>query len=160
MTDDVPLELSGKSRQGKGVFLPVGIDQNVQKRVPVSAVFDMILCVQEGKCQRRSLRVDLPGLSGVEGEFGIARPVLFTVKMRGAKHGMGRPQSDQITHIVVQVLISAQTVPVKPGDLVVLTIGVVVSELSIGELVAREQHGHTPAHEEQGLEVLHLARAK
>ena len=50
--------------------------------------------------------------------------------------------------------------PVEPGDLVVLAVGVVVALLGPADLVAAEQHRHALREEQRGQEVALLARAQ
>ena len=50
--------------------------------------------------------------------------------------------------------------PVVPGDLVVLAVGVVVAVLGAADLVAAEEHGHALRQEQRGQEVALLAAAQ
>ena len=50
--------------------------------------------------------------------------------------------------------------PVKPGELVVLAVGVVVTALAARELVAAEQQRHAFGEQQRGDEVAPLARAQ
>ena len=77
----VPLEAFRQFRQGKGMLLPVGIDQDIEKSVCFSPVFHMVFGVEDSKGEGGSVFVQRPWLGGVEGELGIAGAVLFSVKM-------------------------------------------------------------------------------
>jgi hypothetical protein len=69
---------------------------------------------------------------GVEGAGEEAPP---------AQHRQGLAQDQQALGELGEVpLVLADRLPVDPGDLVVLAIGVVVALLGAGELVAGEQH--------------------
>ena len=50
--------------------------------------------------------------------------------------------------------------PVKPTDLVVLTIGVIVASLRVPHLVSHQDHGHTQGHQGDCQIILHLAVAQ
>jgi len=51
---------------------------------------------------------------------------------------MGAPQRDQLTHEAGQFVVPLA--PVKPGNLVVLVVGIIVPELSAVPLIAAQQH--------------------
>ena len=62
-----------------------------------------------------------------------------------AQHLVHPAEFDDFLEEVEEVGILLQVVPVKPGDFVVLTIGVVVTPLRVSHLVAREHHGNALA---------------
>ena len=49
---------------------------------------------------------------------------------------------------LMEVFVLFQVIPVEPGDLIVLTVGIVVALLRVQELVSGQNHGHAPAEEE------------
>ena len=59
-----------------------------------------------------------------------------------------------------QRLVVGVELPVEPGDLVVLAVGVVVAALGAADLVAAEQHRHALRQEQRGEEVALLPRAQ
>jgi hypothetical protein len=52
--------------------------------------------------------------------------------------------------------VRADALPVEPGDVVVLAIGVVVAALGPAEFVAAEQHGRAARQQQDGQHVAHL----
>src|SRR5512139_466159 len=72
--------------------------------------------------------------------------------------GVSGLQRDQPPRVLEEVAIDV--LPVEPGNLVVLAIGVVVALLRTSELVATEQHGNALREKEGGEDVALLARAE
>ena len=62
-----------------------------------------------------------------------------------AQHLVHPAELDDFLEEVEEVGILLQVVPVEPGNLVVLTVGVVVTPLRVAHLVAREHHGNALA---------------
>src|SRR5689334_20120756 len=50
---------------------------------------------------------------------------------------------DQPSNKVKEVLLAIVELPIQPGDLVVLAVGIIVPALCVADLIAREQHGNT-----------------
>src|SRR6266404_519611 len=63
-------------------------------------------------------------------------------------------------HEPQQIVIDAAQMPVEPGDLVVLAVGVVVAALRAREFVAGLQHGYTLGKEQRRQYIAHLALAQ
>ena len=62
-----------------------------------------------------------------------------------ADGGMLQAKADHITEKIKQLPVLFQKPPVQPGNLVVLTVGVVVSILGIAEFISGQEHGRAPA---------------
>ena len=77
-----------------------------------------------------------------------------------AQHFVQTTEFDYLFEITEDICILLQIIPVEPGDLVVLTIGVIVALLRVAHLVAREYHRDTLTHHQQCDGVLHLAVAQ
>jgi len=75
-----------------------------------------------------------------------------------AKDGMGSAQGDEPAREVEQWLVDV--VPVEPGELRVVAVGVVVAGLGAAQLVSAEQHGHALREEQGGQQVALLARSQ
>ena len=63
---------------------------------------------------------------------------------------MAEPEMDHIPEKLIKGSVFFQKLPVKPGDLIVLTVAVVVSELGVGELIPGQEHGSAAAAHEDG----------
>src|SRR5438067_12832902 len=74
------------------------------------------------------------------------------------EHGMLAPQLREPARVLEQDLVAM--LPVVPGRLVVLAVGVVVAPLRASDLVAAEQHRDTLRQEEGGHEIASLAVAQ
>ena len=105
----------------------------------------MVLDIENGKGEGGGVPVEFPGRSGMKGKFRIAGAVFFTVKMRCPQHGMGGAQGDEGLYVGEEVFICVKAVPVQPGDLVILTVGVIVPVLSVGKFITGQEHGNTAA---------------
>src|SRR5580704_7486477 len=62
---------------------------------------------------------------------------------------MGPPKGDHSLCEAMDIFVLFQQAPVKPADLVILTIGIIIAALGSAKLIAAEQHGN-PARDEQG----------
>src|SRR4051812_43292928 len=49
-------------------------------------------------------------------------------------------EPDELAHEALQILLLWNAVPVKPADLVILAVSVVVSSLRVADFVSHEQH--------------------
>ena len=58
------------------------------------------------------------------------------------------PQPGYGADKLMEIFMLFQVIPVEPGDLIVLTVGIVVALLRVQELVSGQNHGHAPAEEE------------
>jgi len=67
-----------------------------------------------------------------------------------AQGGVAVEQPNQVAREHQQVLLGLLQVPVDPGQLVILTVGVVVAVLRSPELVAGRQHGHAVRDDNSG----------
>ena len=76
------------------------------------------------------------------------------------QHRLLVPQLDQPPRELEQRLPPLVEVPVQPGELVVLAVGVVVALLGAADLVAGEQHRHALRDEQRGEEVALLPLAQ
>src|SRR6185503_20874087 len=77
-----------------------------------------------------------------------ALPLLAGQELRAAEHRMLRAEAEKTAGEVEDAAGALVEVPVEPGELVVLAVGVVVPGLRAPELVAGEQH-RCPLGEEQ-----------
>ncbi len=62
-----------------------------------------------------------------------------------ADNRMLHPVTDHKFEQLKQIPVLFKHTPVQPGDLIVLTISVIVSILCVSELIARQKHGRAPA---------------
>src|SRR6185312_4808146 len=93
-------------------------------------------------------------------ESGL-RHRLAAEEARAREDAMLAPEADEIAHEVAQPLIlRADTLPIGPGQLVVLAIGVIVAALRAADLVAGEEHRHAQRQEQRGDEVALLLVAQ
>src|SRR5688572_24060883 len=77
-----------------------------------------------------------------------------------AQDGVLHAQPDQLPDVGDHALLAVAVVPVDPGDLVILAVGVVVALLRAAELVACEQHRRALREQQRAEHVLHLALAQ
>ena len=73
------------------------------------------------------------------------------------QHGVLQAQMNELGHEFQKTLAFLVEIPVRPGKLVVLTVGVVVAHLRASHLVAAADHRNTLADEQCGEQVAHLA---
>src|SRR5690606_1349082 len=73
---------------------------------------------------------------------GLASNSAILEKAAAAEHAVSASELDQLAREGEEILVFAIELPVVPGDLVVLTVGVVVAALGASRLVAGEQHRH------------------
>ena len=76
------------------------------------------------------------------------------------QHRMIQTQVDQLRDEGEQALAIIIQIPMRPGDLVVLAVGVVVALLGAGNLVASADHGDALADQQCGEHVAHLPLAQ
>ena len=60
-----------------------------------------------------------------------------------AQNGIALPETDHIPHKIMNLPVFFQSRPVQPGYDIVLTVGIVVSVLTVSELVARHEKRNT-----------------
>jgi hypothetical protein len=66
---------------------------------------------------------------------------------------------DHATHKTAKSLLRFGEMPVEPGELVILAVGIVVALLPMAELIAGEEHGHALGGQQGGDEVALLLPA-
>src|SRR5262245_62092602 len=79
------------------------------------------------------------------------RDVLNALAMNGPaleefaalKHRLGTLEMGQRAHEFMPRLLLASELPVEPGQLVILAIGIIVALLTMADLVASQEHRHT-----------------
>ncbi len=81
-------------------------------------------------------------------------------KLRRWNTGCSRQIVDASAHEFQEFLAAIVKVPVQPGQLVVLAIGVVVAVLRVAEFIARDDHGDAFGEEEGGDEISFLPFAQ
>ena len=98
----------------------------------------------------------LPAVGPQPHDVGQARrPLVADEEVAPAEDRLAAAQRDHLADEGLQLLVDA--VPVEPGQLGVLTPGVVVALLAAAELVAAEQHRHALGEQQRGQEVALLA---
>src|SRR2546425_10009061 len=65
------------------------------------------------------------------------------------KDRLGAPQVDHGAYKIVKSLLGFRELPVQPGHVVVLAIGVIVPLLAMAEIIAGQEHG-LPLRQQQG----------
>ena len=76
------------------------------------------------------------------------------------QHRMLKPQMDQLRYEFEQVLLILVQIPVRPGDRIVLAVGVVVALLGARNLIATADHRNALAEQQCGEHVAHLLLTK
>lgn len=76
------------------------------------------------------------------------------------QHRMLKPQMDQLRYEFEQVLLILVQIPVRPGDRIVLAVGVVVALLGARHFVAAADHRNALAEQQRGEHVAHLLLTK
>ena len=89
-----------------------------------------------------------------------AQIVLVTEVLVVTKHFVLTAEMDDLFEVAEDVGVLLQIVPVKPGDFVVLTIGIVIAFLGVAHLVARQDHRDALTHHQHRDGVLHLLVAQ
>src|SRR5262249_29043248 len=83
------------------------------------------------------------------------------LKERAAlKDRLGASQVDHGAHKVGESLLCFCEIPVHPGHVVVLAIGIIVSLLAMAEIITGQEHGHTLRQQQGGDEVALLLPAQ
>ena len=77
------------------------------------------------------------------------REAAGSVAQVAAENMVGLAEMDHVPEELESILIGLQLPPVQPGGQIVLTVGVVVAELAVAELVSRQEHGDAPAAHQQ-----------
>src|SRR5262245_30031687 len=72
------------------------------------------------------------------------------------EYGLRAPQMYERTHEVTPRLPLLSQLPVKPGQLVILAIRIVIALLTMAEIIASEEHRHPLRQQQGGHEVAHL----
>src|SRR5690606_20594164 len=80
------------------------------------------------------------GIEPEEGLETVGAPGAAAVEAAGPQRRVLVAQGQQVPDGLAQVLLPRGQVPVHPGDLVVLAVGVVVAPLAAADLVARREH--------------------
>ena len=70
------------------------------------------------------------------------------------------PKPDQVAEEIVDILVFFQIAPVKPGDLVVLAVSVVVAKLGVAKLISGKEHRRSPAGQQHRAGILDHPPAK
>ena len=81
-------------------------------------------------------------------------------KLAALKDRLGHPDEDQLFGEFQELLLAFVEVPVEPGELVVLAVGVVVPLLAMAQLVAAQHHGHSHRQHQAGHEIALLPLAQ
>lgn len=76
------------------------------------------------------------------------------------QHRMLKPQMDQLRYEFEQVLLILVQIPVRPGDRIVLAVGVVIALLGARHFVAAADHRNALAEQQRGEHVAHLLLTK
>ena len=100
----------------------------------------------------------LPGFHTMPREIRIAQVAIVAMSemILIAQHLVLTTELDHLFEIAEDVSILLQIIPVEPGNLVVLTISIVVALLGVAHLVAREYHRNTLTDHQQCDGVFHL----
>src|SRR5262245_23240417 len=72
------------------------------------------------------------------------------------KHGLSAPEMDQRAHAFIPRLLLLGELPIEPGQLVILAISIVITLLTMANLVTGKEHRHTLGQQQSGHEVAHL----
>src|SRR5690606_3810258 len=81
-------------------------------------------------------------------------------EMPAAEHGVLAAQPHHALHERQELALLRAEIPVKPADLVVLAVGVVVAALGAPDLVAAEQHRYALRQQQRGDEIALLLGAQ
>ena len=141
----VPAHGGGQLGQGDGQLLPPGVGGHIDHLGP-----GVPLPAGEHHAHIAVVAVKgpvPPGGDAVEAHVGEAAGA---VAGPGPDHPVLLAEADHILEELEHIPVGLQPVPVQPGDHVVLTVGVVVAELGVAELVSGQKHGGPPGAHEQG----------
>ena len=140
-----PPQAGGQLRQALPMCLPVGIDR--QQNQVVGGVVLVPAGEEHADLPGLLIHLGVPGCPVVKGHRGPAAPGRGGLS---ADNGVCFAEGDHLRDKVEQILVVFQPGPVQPGNLVVLTVGVVVAELGVGKFVPRQEHGSAPAAQQHG----------
>ena len=140
-------------RQGERDRLPVAVEQD-QQRLADDRLAALVLVVDQVAGQPDSQALDEAGVPVLVRHL-LARRVeeRDVLDVRAAdrpaqeelpalEDRLAPPDEDQLAGEFQELLLPVVQVPVEPGQLVVLAVGVVVALLAVAQLVAAEHHRH------------------
>ena len=138
--------------QGELVGLPVAVVGHIEEIIggPVR-LLAVLPAVEHAQLTAEIFKFRVPGLHPVEGHVRVAAHfVIHHLRLlRQVENRVGLAEGDEVFHKFIDVAVGLQLVPVEPGGLVVLAVGVVVAPLGVAELVPRQQKGRPLAQEHQ-----------
>ena len=120
--------------------LPVGIDGHVDDIITDSPLF-----MSRKEDPQYLVRPADHVVIGVRAAGDTVRKSAVGGLKRPADDGVLFAEGDHVPVKIEEVLVEAQIIPVEPGDLIVLTVAVVIAVLGIPEFIPRIDHGSPPA---------------
>src|SRR5690242_20161941 len=148
--------------------LMVRVDQQ-EKGVIENRIAEMVFLFDAVSCQSYAEATDIPlfpilfgHLLAVRTEPGEVLDVraVYTAALKelpASKDRMSRPEHDQSAGEGEKRLLSIREVPIEPADIIVLTVGVVISLLRTADFVASADHRDALRQQQRGEHVAFLA---